>query len=116
VRTPEEGEYWVLLRADVTSATLDDAFETPRELALLANFPNPFATTTTVGYTLPEAMPVTLEVYDLLGRRVALLVDGNQEAGTYSLTYDATGLGAGVYLLRMLAGGTQHVRRLVVVP
>ena len=108
---------WAVRAAVLTflgTATTTEGFTVPRTLALHPNFPDPFSTATTVEYTLPESMPVTLAAYDLLGRRVALLVEGRQPAGTHRAKLDASGLASGVYLLRLVAGGTQHTERMIV--
>jgi hypothetical protein len=72
--------------------------------ALHAAYPNPFAAATTIGYDLPEATQVTIEVYDAVGRRVATLVDAEQAAGRYEAAWDARSLASGVYLYRIQAG------------
>ena len=114
-RPLDPDEFWTLQAADVLlSTTAPDGFETPRELALYPNFPNPFSGSTTLSYTLPEATDVRLEVYDLLGRRVAVLAEGDQAAATHTVTFDARGLASGVYLLRLQAGGAQRTMRMVV--
>jgi V8-like Glu-specific endopeptidase len=76
--------------------------------------PNPFSGTTTIRYALPEAQAVRLAVYDLLGREVAVLTDGYAEAGTHEATFDASALGAGVYVYRLDAGAYSETRRLTV--
>ncbi len=113
-RALQATEFWTIEEATLTYATLDEDFEIPLELALHANFPDPFADATTFSYTLPEAMQVRLELYNVVGQRLAVLVDGDQEAGTHTLTMGRGALAGGVYFLRMLAGGTQKVERMVV--
>ena len=113
-RAPGPGEFWQVQAATLGQSTRDDAFEIPRELRLLANFPDPFSTTTTISYTLPASMPVTMEVFDVLGRRVAVLVNAVEEAGTHTLTFDGSRLSGGVYVLRLLAGDAQRIERMVV--
>lgn len=112
--TLADGEYWSVYEAYYAFATRNEAFETPRELRLHANFPDPFASTTTVGFTIPEEMPVRLAVFDMLGRRVAVLVHARVQPGTYTSTFDASGLAAGVYMLRLETPRLQLVERLVV--
>lgn len=77
---------------------------TPEVFALEGNYPNPFAQRTTIRYTLGETVTVRLEVYDTLGRRVALLAEGLEEAGAHEVAFDASGLPSGVYLYRLQAG------------
>ena len=75
----------------------------PRVYALMQNYPNPFNPTTTIGYDLPNAGHVTLEIYDILGREVATLVDESQHAGLYSVRFDGSRYASGVYFYRILA-------------
>ncbi|MEL6705290.1 MAG: T9SS type A sorting domain-containing protein [Bacteroidota bacterium] len=94
---------------DVEETTLAGTF------ALHSAFPNPFSASTTLGFTLPEATDVRLDVYDLLGRRVATLVDGPQAAGYTAVTFDAAHLSSGTYVYRLAAGRTQLVERFTLV-
>lgn len=81
----------------------------PTEFTLAQNFPNPFNPSTTIIYTLPVDARVTLEVYDVLGQRVAELVDGVVAAGYHNETFDASTLSSGLYLYRLTAVGTDGV-------
>lgn len=116
-RNPAADEFWSIVSADLTYITftdLEDGFDIPRTLALHPNFPDPFTDDTVLSYTLPEQMPVHLALYNMLGQRIALLVDGTQEAGTHTFTLRRGNLASGVYLLRMIAGEAQHVERMVI--
>jgi hypothetical protein len=86
----------------------------PTEYALLDPAPNPIASSASMPYALPEAADVRIEVLDLLGRRVATVLDGRVEAGVHSSRFDASGLAAGVYVVRMQAGDFAASRRVVV--
>jgi hypothetical protein len=77
--------------------------ELPCDL-LLQNYPNPFNPATTISYRLVAPGEVRLEVYDILGRQVALLADGRMSVGTHTVQWDAAGLAAGVYLCRLRVG------------
>ncbi len=72
---------------------------------LESNHPNPFEARTTISYRLPVSSTVRVEVFDVLGRRVATLVDAWQEAGSQTVSFGASGLPAGTYLCRLQAGG-----------
>jgi photosystem II stability/assembly factor-like uncharacterized protein len=82
------------------------------EAPALSAFPNPFGTSATLQFTLPEAGSVRLTVYDALGRTVAVLVDEAREAGTHAVAFDASALPAGVYIVRFEAGVQALTQRL----
>ena len=91
--------------AGPTNTAAEQAAETPRTFALEGNYPNPFNLATTIRYMLPERTHVRLTVYDVLGREVAVLVEGLQATGAYEHVFEAGGLPSGVYLYRLDAGG-----------
>jgi hypothetical protein len=68
---------------------------------LAQNFPNPFNPSTTIRVELPKAGVASLIVYDMLGREVTRLMDGEKAAGSYALRFDGKGLASGVYLYRL---------------
>lgn len=78
-----------------------NAGDKPKEFALSQNFPNPFNPSTMLKYQIPEDGFVVLQVFDILGREVAPLVNQQHIAGYYTATFDATALPSGVYLARM---------------
>lgn len=80
--------------------------------------PNPFAGRARIGFALPTRSKVSLRVYDLLGRQVRTLVDGELEAGRHEASWDGRGeggkhLGPGVYFVRASSGGVEAMRRIV---
>lgn len=90
----------------------------PEEFALHTNYPNPFNPTTTIRFDLPEASDVRLEVYDMMGRRVATLINGQMSAGRYEATWNALSdsgshVASGVYLYSMQAGSFKATYRMV---
>jgi len=87
----------------------------PKEYALYQNYPNPFNPTTTISYDLPANGYVTMKVYDILGREVATLVNGYEQAGSYETTFDASKLASSVYFYRINAGRFSDVKKLMVV-
>jgi hypothetical protein len=82
---------------------------------LLRNYPNPFNASTDFGYRLLEAADVTLQVFDLLGRETAVLVNERKAPGSYVVRWDASGLPSGVYVAVLRAGGDTRVRRVLLV-
>ncbi|MCC5907904.1 MAG: BspA family leucine-rich repeat surface protein [Balneolaceae bacterium] len=87
----------------------------PSTIALNQNYPNPFNPTTQITYELPQSEQVRLEVYDMTGRQVATLVDGQVSAGSHTVTFDASGLSSGVYIYRLQAGGQLLTRQLTLI-
>jgi hypothetical protein len=75
--------------------------ETPTELALIEAYPNPFNPVTTLSYQLPDAGFVHLNVFDVHGRLVAVLVDGYGDAGSHQVVFDAKDLSSGIYFYRL---------------
>jgi hypothetical protein len=83
-----------------------DGLELPTSYALDQNYPNPFNPSTTINYQIPNAGHVTLKVYDMLGREVTTLVDGMKDIGSYSVTFSGEKLASGIYIVRIVAQGT----------
>ena len=87
----------------------------PEVFALLQNYPNPFNPSTSIQYTIAESSPVTLEVFNMLGQKVAELVNTTQAAGKYSVQFDAAGLSSGVYLYQLRAGNYFETRKMMLI-
>ena len=102
------------LEVVVIPPTAGEAGAPAAELALGQAFPNPATNAATVPYTMASSGPVRLAVYDALGRRVALLVDGVVPAGEHRAPFSAGALAGGVYVVRLEADGQTRTRRLVV--
>jgi len=89
---------------EITTANEPVGPATPDTYRLHAAYPNPFNPSATIRYEIGAAGPVTLKVYDALGREVAVLVDGTLAPSIYEATFDASGLASGIYMYRLVAG------------
>ncbi|MGA2623723.1 MAG: T9SS type A sorting domain-containing protein [Bacteroidota bacterium] len=85
----------------------------PTSFELSQNYPNPFNPTSTISYSLPQKSFVTLKLYDLLGREVRTLVNGEQEPGKYLRIVDANDLPSGVYFYRLHAGKYTDIKKML---
>ena len=88
---------------------------TPSTFVLSQNYPNPFNPTTKIAYAVPAATKVLLEVFDVLGRKVATLVDETKQVGEYSVDFDASSLVSGVYMCRMTTPNTSIMKKMTLV-
>jgi hypothetical protein len=73
----------------------------PTEFSLNQNYPNPFNPVTNITYSVPKESHVTVEVFDMLGRSIAKLVNADQKVGTYNVDFDASKLASGTYIYRL---------------
>jgi len=87
----------------------------PIRTALLQNYPNPFNPATTISFSVAETGPVRLEVFDLLGRRVSVLLDRVMPPGTHVVPFDAAALAAGMYAYRLTTADRVLVKKMNVV-
>jgi mannose/cellobiose epimerase-like protein (N-acyl-D-glucosamine 2-epimerase family) len=91
--------------------------EMPHAFELAQNYPNPANPVTKIRYVLPDAATsshhIFLAVYDLLGRQVAVLVDGDQQPGRHEVSFDGSRLGSGVYFYRLEFGNESITKKMI---
>ena len=104
-----------VLTITYTQATAAEETPDAASFRLDGAYPNPFQERTTIGYALERPAHVTLEVFDLLGRRVARLVDAPQTVGAHRAAFEAAGLAEGWYGYRLVADGTVAHGRILLV-
>jgi len=85
----------------------------PQEYILFQNYPNPYNPSTVITYQIPHKSHVLLQVYDALGRKVAILENGNKETGKYSLDFNASSLSSGIYFYKLTAGAFTYTKQMV---
>ncbi len=103
-----------------TEALAEGALDLPKEFQLFPNYPNPFNPTTTISYALPKASHVQMQIFDLTGRLVKKLLDKQQNAGMFSVTWDArekdgSEVASGIYICRLQAGARVLHHKLLLV-
>jgi hypothetical protein len=109
---------------DVTAVDLQDEI-IPTDYVLQQNYPNPFNPTTTIKYSIPsletlhatspQLISVQLNIYDVLGKKVATLVNKQQKAGNYKITFNAGNLSNGIYFYRLQSGNFTDTKKLMLV-
>jgi hypothetical protein len=105
--------YLVKLGAESSAEPI--SLSLPLHYSLHPNYPNPFNPSTRINYDLSTTSLVTLEVFDLLGRRVASLTNGIQSAGTYSILFNGSALPSGLYFYRLHAGTFTQTQKMVLI-
>ncbi|MFA6979186.1 MAG: T9SS type A sorting domain-containing protein [Ignavibacteriaceae bacterium] len=99
-----------------TSLTeIEDQKESPQNFTLAQNFPNPFNPTTNIEYSVAQSQNVTIKIYNVLGKEVAVLVNEKKEPGTYMTEFKTNGLPSGLYFYRMKTGGFVQTKKMMIV-
>ena len=107
----------IVMITDPENAGIDNDV-LPYKFALHQNYPNPFNPVTTFRYDLPEDAMANITIYDMMGRQVSTLVNGNQTAGYKSVQWNATNnagspVSAGIYLYMIQAGEFRQTKKMV---
>jgi len=106
------GTTWIGDRATVLAVD-DRPGDVPVSYTLSQNYPNPFNPTTILAYSIPQSGKVTIDLYNVLGQKVATLVDGVKQAGAYQVEFNAKDLTSGVYFYHIQAGTFSQTRKMV---
>ncbi|GEM_PF-485477 len=118
-----EADYHILADADPSEARFmlkihpgTSGLGLPKKIDLKQNYPNPFNPTTTIRFTLPIQHEVTLEVFNILGRKVATLIDDESfQAGLHNVNWDASNVASGTYIYRLKTGGSIISKKMTVI-
>jgi hypothetical protein len=105
--------FWYVTPSAVVAT--DESDHVPMVYTLGQNHPNPFNPITTIEFTLPDAASVDLEMFDVLGRRVATLVRERLDPGRHAVVVDAHGLTSGMYFYRLRANDFTRIRKMLLV-
>jgi hypothetical protein len=113
---------WYINDAKVPGVTVgvETISDAPGSFSLAQNYPNPFgpgraSVSTSIAFTLPRAGQTTLSVYNVLGRKVATVLDANLQSGTHRMSFDASKLPGGVYIYRLDSGSFTASRSMTIV-
>lgn len=99
--------------ANKTLVDLDENDLLPNKFELYQNYPNPFNPTTNIKYSIPEASKVLIEVFNILGQRVSVLVDEEKTPGFYVHPFNAANLASGFYVYRISAKNFVDVKKMM---
>ena len=111
--TPFEGTDCVVIVGGPPPAAGAPPSHESLEVVLLGNFPNPFNPTTEISFSLPWASHVKLEIFNVMGQKVATLVDGRREAGEHVVQWDGSAVASGVYLYRLQTGDFVDTKKMI---
>ena len=101
------------LYGDTTVTSIQDDIESKMDFVLYPNYPNPFNSSTSISYSIAEAGFVSLKVFDILGREVALLVYDMKEAGHHSVEFKASALTSGVYIYTLQVNDYNDSKKMI---
>jgi len=91
----------------------ENALLISQQIKLFQNYPNPFNPVTNVRFFLPKAGPVTIEVFDVAGKKMATVLNSKKPAGSYSIEFDGSNLASGIYFYRLQAGQFVDVKKMI---
>jgi hypothetical protein len=94
---------------------VEDNTLVPAVYSLEQNYPNPFNPSTVIKYQVPTTGKVMLKIYDLLGKEITTLVNENQNAGYYSVPFDASNLSSGIYFYTLTSGEFSSTKKMTLV-
>ena len=96
-----------------TNTSVREYNSPPKKFILKQNYPNPFNPTTIISFSIPSNSFVSLNIYDLLGREVAVIISEEMPAGNYTRQWNATNISSGIYFYRIQAGNFIETKKLV---
>ncbi len=115
ITDPARGEYKLAISVTGQVGVSTDQIELAYEFDLKQNYPNPFNPTTTIQYSISSMADVRLEVYNVIGQRVATLVNQQQAPGQYNVSFDASSLASGLYFYRLQSGNQVQTNKMMLI-
>ncbi|MDR9367349.1 MAG: T9SS type A sorting domain-containing protein, partial [Balneolaceae bacterium] len=114
IRDPARGEYKLAITVSGLVVS-NEEIGLVHEFDLKQNYPNPFNPTTTIQYSISSVADVRLEVYNVIGQRVATLVNQKQNPGKYNVSFDASSLASGLYFYQLESGGQIQTKKMMLI-
>jgi len=103
-------------RVQLTTSAEDEVFNSrPESFILKQNYPNPFNPSTVIEFSIPQSSAVRLEIFNVVGQRVAMLINDQLNAGTHTVNFDASNLASGLYIYRLTAGNFVQTKKLTLI-
>lgn len=100
---------------DVSTLVANETTELPLQFELSQNYPNPFNPSTAIEYVVPARSSVDIQVYNVLGQRIATLVSGEHTAGVHRVTFDASRYSSGLYFYTLRSGSTLLTKKMMLI-
>lgn len=114
--TPTDRPRFVVkIRPFETFVKQDEELETPQEIELRPNYPNPFNPSTNINFYLPEERAVRVGIYNIVGQQVALLLDDTVQQGEHSIQWDASDKPSGIYIVQLESGNRIFTRKITLI-
>lgn len=95
--------------------SVENTLEVATDFVLAQNYPNPFNPSTTISFTVANSADVKIEVFTIMGQKVATLTDGFKHSGSHTVSFDASKLASGTYMYRLTSGSTSIVRSMMLI-
>jgi len=105
----------LMMIAESISSSVEGPSITPEEISLADNYPNPFNNSTSITFSLPKSIHVTLTIYTINGQLVETLVNGEKNAGTYTVHFNSSELSSGIYFYKLSSGKKMITKKMVLV-
>ena len=115
VMSNSANNYYINVNVDLSVDIAEDGIDAPRDFELGQNYPNPFNSATEIGFSLPTAGNVELDVYNVLGQKIAVLVSGRLEPGAYKARWDASSVASGIYYYKLTTESFTKIRQMTLI-
>jgi len=115
-RSGEDNKDVIFAKGKITITDIEEVANIiPAQFELMQNYPNPFNPSTLIGYNLPVSSNVSLKIFDIIGKEIAVLVNEYQAPGVYEIEFNGAGLSNGVYIYKINAGSFFAVKKLLLI-